>query len=537
MKNIGIYQWHNPSVRIKDSTAGITLIALVITILVLLILAGVSINMLSGDNGIVTKVREAKDTSTMGEEIEYVKLAYNSAKIKKLANDVDSSDIQEELDNSVGENKTEVSFNEEDRTFDVLFFDTQNSYSINGNEVTSIKKQELHITNYNELLYFANRVNDGEDFEKYIVYLDNDITVEDDEWVVIGYYGGRDNPSMVFKGIFEGNNHTIKELNLSSNGDGYLGLFYENQGTIKNLNVEVVNCTGNRIAGGICAKNEKNIINCSVNINANVDSSFNNQSPSVGGICGSNRGTIKNCIVKGEIKTKGRYMKSGGITGDNSGIVISCKNEAIIDLYASYDGSSSCAGGIVGNISEGQVIRCINVGNLLLRCSNGGGIAGENNKGIVNECVNKGNITSDDPIVYYEIAGLVGSAVYNAIITNSYNIGNINLTKDSYNNHTGSVAGLVSKENENGKIENCYNAGSITISSYVSGYSAFGSSVSIATNCYYNNETSSLTENTATGRTTSEMKSASFVSQLGSSYVADTKNINNGYPVLSWENQ
>lgn len=40
---------------------GITLIALVITIIVLLILAGVSIATLTGDNGILTQAREAKE--------------------------------------------------------------------------------------------------------------------------------------------------------------------------------------------------------------------------------------------------------------------------------------------------------------------------------------------------------------------------------------------------------------------------------------------------------------------------------------------
>ncbi len=38
---------------------GITLISLVITIVVLLILAGVSINIVVGDNGIITKAKES----------------------------------------------------------------------------------------------------------------------------------------------------------------------------------------------------------------------------------------------------------------------------------------------------------------------------------------------------------------------------------------------------------------------------------------------------------------------------------------------
>ena len=42
---------------------GITLIALVITIIVLLILAGVTIATLTGDNGILTKANEAKEST------------------------------------------------------------------------------------------------------------------------------------------------------------------------------------------------------------------------------------------------------------------------------------------------------------------------------------------------------------------------------------------------------------------------------------------------------------------------------------------
>ena len=44
---------------------GITLIALVVTIVVLLILAGVSISMLLGENGIITQANESK-TETRG---------------------------------------------------------------------------------------------------------------------------------------------------------------------------------------------------------------------------------------------------------------------------------------------------------------------------------------------------------------------------------------------------------------------------------------------------------------------------------------
>ena len=49
----------------KKENKGITLIALVITIIVLLILAGVSIATLTGENGILTKANEAKDKTNI----------------------------------------------------------------------------------------------------------------------------------------------------------------------------------------------------------------------------------------------------------------------------------------------------------------------------------------------------------------------------------------------------------------------------------------------------------------------------------------
>lgn len=59
---------------------GITLIALVITIIVLLILAGISISMLAGDNGILNKATQAKDATRGGEVQETVALeAANNA--------------------------------------------------------------------------------------------------------------------------------------------------------------------------------------------------------------------------------------------------------------------------------------------------------------------------------------------------------------------------------------------------------------------------------------------------------------------------
>ena len=53
---------------------GITLIALVITIIVLLILAGISIAMLAGDNGVLTKASDSKIVNAIGAKKDEVAL-------------------------------------------------------------------------------------------------------------------------------------------------------------------------------------------------------------------------------------------------------------------------------------------------------------------------------------------------------------------------------------------------------------------------------------------------------------------------------
>ena len=62
---------------------GITLIALVITIIVLLILAGVSIAILTGNNGILTQAKLAKENTALAKEDEENKLAKNNEYINE----------------------------------------------------------------------------------------------------------------------------------------------------------------------------------------------------------------------------------------------------------------------------------------------------------------------------------------------------------------------------------------------------------------------------------------------------------------------
>ena len=58
----------------RKNEIGITLIALVITVIVLLILAGVTIATLNGDNGILTRAQEAKNKTEEAQKEENISL-------------------------------------------------------------------------------------------------------------------------------------------------------------------------------------------------------------------------------------------------------------------------------------------------------------------------------------------------------------------------------------------------------------------------------------------------------------------------------
>ena len=63
--------------KMKRRNKGITLIALVITIVVLLILAGIAITTLAGDNGIVNKASTASEETKKKEYEEILKIIGN----------------------------------------------------------------------------------------------------------------------------------------------------------------------------------------------------------------------------------------------------------------------------------------------------------------------------------------------------------------------------------------------------------------------------------------------------------------------------
>ena len=77
---------------------GITLVALVVTIIVLIILAGISINLLLGDNGLITKAREAKKEQKIAEVKEKLSLEIATAETDAI---IRNESLEEEQLNDI----------------------------------------------------------------------------------------------------------------------------------------------------------------------------------------------------------------------------------------------------------------------------------------------------------------------------------------------------------------------------------------------------------------------------------------------------
>ena len=113
--------------KVKESK-GITLIALVITIIVLLILVGISITTLVGTNGIITKSKESKVSTEIANDKEKIKSAYSTAIINKRGDKVEVEDLNKALaDDNVKANAT-TSINPGE--IKVKFTESQREYTI-----------------------------------------------------------------------------------------------------------------------------------------------------------------------------------------------------------------------------------------------------------------------------------------------------------------------------------------------------------------------------------------------------------------------
>ena len=359
---------------------------------------------------------------------------------------------------------------------------------------------DLEISSKEELIAFAKDVNSGISYKGKTVVLTADIDLEGNaknQWTPIGMDNNHS-----FEGIFDGKNHTVKGIYIDSNKE-YLGLFGSvYAGEIRNLKIESGTIIGNensRYIGGIVGDMSsyvsgytsilENCHNVSVNIQNKVTNTLN--FAYIGGICGyfGSEGSVKKCSNKASIKTN-VAASAGGIIGDFSGYY----NAELCELFN------------MGDISNSRIASYNNAGI--------GGIVGSLSGEVkIDASFNAGKIKGD-----MTVGGIVGSFLnVNGnvnIVSNCYNIGSV-----TGNTEIGSIigangAGIV--DSKGGKITNCY---------YLSG---------TAKNACGINRNGSVS---AVSKSQADMKNANMVTLLNNGknyFIQDTKNKNNGYPVLTW---
>ena len=375
------------------------------------------------------------------------------------------------------------------------------------------------ISTVQDMVDFADKINRGNNADKYYK-LTADIDLGGMDWTPVGML------VKPFRGIFDGNGKKITGLNVSDSGD-FLGLFGYNLGTIKNLTVSgyVTNTSTSKseehgdadFVGGVAGFNAGTMID--VDSNVVVDASGANN---VGGIAGFN--------------TSGKWVDSRDV-GDEEGI------------------KKTIAG------AEGIIQRCGNAGFVAGRMKVGG-IVGEN-AGTVEECYNKGTVVNMKTYGGSGVGGIAGRNGNNnrkyetGIIKSCYNAGTVVL--DCYNTGkekdedgkiitTGRWAGGISGwVNDLSSIDDSYVCGKLDVEYAYGDWAplyARSDGGEMITNCYtiegLDMSLSSKVKNpvmhTGIIRSSSYMKSADFVSDLGGSFAKDTGNLNSGYPVLSWQN-
>ena len=149
--------------KFKNSNNGITLIALVITIIVLLILAGVSIAMLTGENGVLTEATEAKEKTQEGEDIENIKLAISESNIPQDEQEEKSEEaILKEIIEKNTEKDVGISKKEENGSYIVTIGDKE--YVVDGSSVTSkepgITDKQIVLVASTDNIIFTNTISE-----------------------------------------------------------------------------------------------------------------------------------------------------------------------------------------------------------------------------------------------------------------------------------------------------------------------------------------------------------------------------------------
>ena len=246
---------------------------------------------------------------------------------------------------------------------------------------------KISITTVDELLQFANAVDNGEYDDKTdaVVSLDADLDLTGVAWKPIGsVFDGEGNLLHYFGGKFYGNGHTISNLDFSENYGkaeypvfGFFSVAYgaEISGLTIQGKLDVSN-SGYVFFGTVAGVAENSKISDCVS-----DVSFTDTDKYINGpaaLCGyAINSTIEHCQNKGNfsVTTDTTSLQMGGIVGvaDNSTVQY-CANTGDMTSWTPH------TGGIVGQLYQGsKIINCYSTGKMIPLghgTTNFGGIAG-----------------------------------------------------------------------------------------------------------------------------------------------------------------
>ena len=523
---------------------GITLIALVITIIILIILAGVTIAMLTGDNGILSQATKAMDETEKAEKNEMSDLASMESLINEYQNNINIPQVTDENPGQLEkENDTTFVINSIE---DLVFFSydvTTKGTTYEGNTVKLGTNLDF---NSDKSYIDANRT----DFDKYGYSgpLKQALTTGEGFKPI-----GSQDLANSFYGTFDGDNKAICSLYENINKDDVArgGLFAATYGEIRNLGLVNVNITAiaqSVSVGGIAKTSYNNIYNCYVTGSINVTGS--SWTP-VGGLCGvmQEKANIENCYNLANInvtnikeETGDADIGCGGILGQGNANINKCFNKG--KIVAKIVNNTMMVGGICGHLDGGYIKNCYNSATVTANGNsqeNGAyiaGIAGAISTELSN-CYNSGEIIGTENRLI--IGGITGNLYNNATVNNVFNIGKLTI-----NANTVLVAGGINGSTDGGSNINMNYAYNIGIIDLENGNSEIGSISGVDfkkfTNCYYLKGTYDVgvgVSGTTTGVTEcdsiEDFPSVLSVVNGEKAFKEDTNNINNGYPILDYQ--
>ena len=128
----------------RKNARGITLIALVITIIVLLILVGITINALSGENGILKRATQAKSKTGRANALEQINLAIITARAEGLGQ-VDKTVLRDEITKAGMTVKTDGDDLPYEVVSDKYLFRINEDYTVEEISGIGLSKKELKL--------------------------------------------------------------------------------------------------------------------------------------------------------------------------------------------------------------------------------------------------------------------------------------------------------------------------------------------------------------------------------------------------------